>query len=573
MSSVDEESGSVKRSLTLVEAVFARREFGVVVAVLALFLIGSLVETEVFLTGRNLSGVLRNAAVIALIGYGMTMLITAGEFDLSVGSVMAVAAGITALMVDDGFSMVFILLVVLLLATLYGIGQGLLVTKLGLPSLIVTIGTLTLLRGAHLILTGNVSRSVPSAEKPTLLWVLGSNLRLPFDVTAPFSDHVLFTIPVLSYTVPFIHVTQQTVNRFQMQILWVLVFLVAFHYLLFYTRYGYHAQATGGNRRAARYTGIKTDQVKIVGFVLVAVMAAFAGMSQLAFTGTVSPLTGRGQELIVIAAVVIGGTNLFGGEGSMTGTLLGALIFSFTQNILVLAGFGARLFAVFTGVFIILAVGLDALTRKTRSEKLVEGFIEPLRSLLRSPTAFYQYVDEEVQGIDAPVGYLTLITLIWMIPVLLVVLLTLITNPLTGSPMIPLEFSVLTVRSGAGVFGRLPTVAFGVMAILAFLSMVFVHALARAVGGLGDIEKTIQAVSYAFTPLLFLFVPFIFAGLPFIPELVIASAVPIAAAMAGLLFVGLREMHDLSTRAAAIVIVGTLLLWAMTGLYVASQLA
>ena len=138
MTTATEGQETAERRLTLVEQVFAQREFGVIVAVVGLLVVGSFVRADVFWTLGNFAGVLRNAAVVTIIGYGMTLLITAGEFDLSVGSVMAMSAGLTAIMLLDGYAIWLVFATVLVLAALFGIVQGILVTKLGLPSLIVT---------------------------------------------------------------------------------------------------------------------------------------------------------------------------------------------------------------------------------------------------------------------------------------------------------------------------------------------------------------------------------------------------------------------------------------------------
>jgi ribose/xylose/arabinose/galactoside ABC-type transport system permease subunit len=560
MSEGVDEAESVERQRTLAETVFGQREFGVTLAVLVLFVIGIVVRADVFLTLGNLVGVLRNAAVVTIVGYGMAMLITSGEFDLSIGSMLGIAAAITATMVLEGFGIVFTLLVVAVFALLFGITQGLLVTKLGLPSLIVTIGTLTLLRGGHLIILGNVTQSIPSGEQPLLLWAFGGTLQLPFPVLVPFTDIQLFTLPAITYSLPAVHDSPQTFNSFPLQIIWVLVLGVLFHYLLFETRFGYRSQSTGGDERAARFTGVKTDHIKIANFAIVALVAAFAGVGQLAFTGNVSPLTGDGQELIVIAAVVIGGTDLFGGEGTIAGTLLGALVFAFTQNILVLAGFGTQLFAVFTGVFIIVAVAVDALTRRARYEELWTMYLTPLGEIATGPRAFFRRVDDEIEGIEAPVAFLAITTVVWIVAAFPVVFFA-------G------EFSLLIVDSGVGSFGTVPLFAFALIGLVALLSLVSIHAFVRALGGSGDIDTSVQVVLYGLAPGALFSLPFVLQGLRFIVPVVLVVTLPLAVAVLFLWFVGIRELHGLGTVRSAVPVVATLLLWALVAVYTAGQLA
>ncbi|WP_436931606.1 ABC transporter permease [Halosimplex halobium] len=569
---VDSGPEAVERERTLVQRIFGRREFGVVVAILGLLVVGSVVRADVFLTLGNFVGVLRNAAVVALIGYGMTVLITAGEFDLAVGSVMGISAGITAVMLLDGFSIWFIFLTVALLAVFFGVLQGILVTKVGLPSLIVTIGTLTLLRGAHLAILGSVTQTIPLGETPLSLRALGGTISLPFPVLVPFTDVQLFTLPALSYRLPGVHDATQTFDTIPLQILWVVALGAVFHYILFYTAFGYRVRATGGELKAAEYTGIKTDQVKIAGFVIVALMAAFAGLSQLAFTGNVSPLTGDGQELVVIAAVVIGGTDLFGGEGTMSGTVLGALVFAFTQNILVLAGFGTELFSIFTGLFIIFAVAVDAITRRTRYETVVEQYTTPLRRILRHPREYFGHVRDQVQGVDRPLAFFVLVTATWALPVVVVAALTFVTNPLTGSPFLGLAFDLLFIAGDVGALGMIPVFAYVLAGGSALLLVAFLQPFVWLFDGSGDVDETVQAVCFAAAPTVGLFVPVLLAALDFIFPLVAATGAVVGLAVLGLLVFGMETLHELPRSRAAGAVAGASVLLLAVFAFVAVEL-
>jgi hypothetical protein len=327
---------------------------------------------------------------------------------------------------------------------------------------------------------------------------------------------------------------------------------------------------TGGNQQASRYTGIRTEQIKIANFAIVAVFAAFAGIGQLAFTGNVSPLTGDGIELIVIAAVVIGGTDLFGGEGTISGTFLGALVFAFTQNILVLAGFGTQLFAIFTGLFIIFAVGVDAVTRRARSEALEEWFFEPVRAVVRRPRTFFEEVENRIQGVDGPLVFFTFVTVAWILPTFVVVLLTFVT--VGSTPIIPLEFSLFIVGSDVAVFGTLPLLAAVISGTIMFLSLVFVHTTVRAFGGTGNLEQSVQIVSYSLAPTALLFVPIVLFGFDFILPLVLVTLVPIVGGVGVILYFGVAELHDLDRSSSIGVVAVTGLLWAVALAYLFAQL-
>jgi simple sugar transport system permease protein len=561
------------RDRTLTERILNQREFGVVLAVLALAIIGAFVRADVFLTIGNISGVLRNAAVVTIVGYGMTMLITAGEFDLSVGSMMGLGGALMTVMRIEGYSVPFIFLVVIVFAIIYGVTQGLLVTKLGLPSLIVTIGTLTLMNGATLIVLGNVTQAIPSEQTTTMLNALGATFNLPFPVLIPFTEIQLFTIPAITYSIPFVHNETQAFTSVPIQIFWMLAIGLVFHYFLFYTRFGYRTRATGGDEKSARYTGISTDQIKIANFALVAVLAVFAGMSQVSFTGNASPTTGAGLELIVIASVVIGGTDLFGGEGTMIGTVLGALVFSLTQNILVLAGMGTQLFSVLTGAFIIFAVGIDALTRHTGEGVVDEKLVTPIKWLSRDPRGFYRHVGDEVQGITPAIAFATLVAVIWAVPLILLVTLSFVGTSLFGAPVIPFEFSLLIVSSGVGAVGTVPVLAFVTVGGTYFLTVLFVHGFARALGGTGGFESSVQIVGFALAPTAAVFVPMALQGFQFLPVLVAVTALPILVAVLGLLYFGIDELYDLPRERSVATAVGTVLLWALVVATISSELA
>lgn len=558
---------SLARERTFTERVFGQREFGVVLAVAALAVIGTFVRADVFLTVGNVAGLLRNAAVVTVVGYGMTMLISAGEFDLSVGSMMGLGGALMTVMRTDGFSVPFIIVVVIAFAVLYGIVQGLLVTKLGLPSLIVTIGTLTLMHGATLIVLDNVTQAIPSDAYTPMLVALGSTLKLPFEVVIPGTGIELLTIPVIRYSIPYVHAETQAFNAIPIQIFWMIALGVVFHYLLFYTRFGYRTKLTGGDEKSARFTGIDTDKVKIVNFALVAVVAVLAGMSQVSYTGNASPTTGSGLELIVIASVVIGGTDLFGGEGTMVGTVLGALVFSLTQNILVLAGMGTQLFSVMTGAFIIFAVGIDALTRNTSSNTLDEHLIEPMTWLARDPRGFYRHVDKEVKGIAPAVSFSALTAVAWGIPLLLVVVPTFI------GPLLPMEFSLLVIGSDVGALGTIPVTIFAITGFAFLLTVLFVHTLTRPLGGTGSIDATVQVAGFALAPMALVFIPATLSGFQFLTVLVAATALPIVLGIGVLLYHGISELHDLERTPAIGVVLGTAVLWVLLLAFVTTELA
>ena len=199
-----------------------------------------------------------------------------------------------------------------------GVVNGLITTRGRIPAFIVTLGMLYILRGIALV------------ESP---WPI-SGLENP----------------------SFFAALDGKVGQVPVQIFWMLGFVVVGSVVLRRTTFGYHVRATGSNRAAAELSGIRVRRVKIVAFVLTALSAGFAGAMSFTHLGSASPLAGTGYELNVIAAVVIGGTALFGGEGTVIGTFLGAALLTIMRNGLVQLGGEGRLQDAFLGGIIIVAV-------------------------------------------------------------------------------------------------------------------------------------------------------------------------------------------------------------------------
>lgn len=326
-----------------VQRLFARREIGVLLGFVLLVVIMVVTRNDLFIQAdlpffnwdrfsNILSRVLRQIAPYTIIGIGMTYLIIGGEFDLSVGSMYAVGGISFAVLLTDFRLVVPAALAGALLAgALVGATNGVIVTKIGVPSLIATIGMLSALRGVAYYLTGGGSVQTPDLA---LIDVFGGG----FNVVGIEISH---------------------------QVIWSVVLLIVFGLLLQLTRFGYHVYATGDDEEAAQMTGIDTDRVKMINFVLTGVLAAFAGVVAISYYGSMFGTAGQGFELAIIAAVVIGGTNLFGGEGSLTGTFIGALVIGMIPIVLILNGLPVDLQEFITGVVIIVAVVVDILFRRS----------------------------------------------------------------------------------------------------------------------------------------------------------------------------------------------------------------
>jgi len=279
-----------------------------------------------FLTYTNLASVVRQTAVINIMALGMTLIIIAGGIDLSVGAVLAFSGLLGTMAMEAGWPIFAGVLVGLLCGLFWGLTNGLLITQLKINPFIVTLGTLGIARGVTLI----ISDGLPVHRIPKQFSFLGEGNLLG---------------------VPFV--------------LWVLVFCaVLTHVILEHTRMGRYAFAIGSNPEAAYYTGIPVAFHITAVYAYSGLLCGLAGMIEASRLMTGQPTAGQGYELQVIAAVVIGGGSLRGGEGSVIGTLVGAFIMGLLANGSDLLGISPYLQQAIIGGVIILAVAADELRKR-----------------------------------------------------------------------------------------------------------------------------------------------------------------------------------------------------------------
>ncbi len=307
----------------LLKRILVMREAGVLAALLLIMLFFGFYTTT-FFTATNLTNVLRQSAILGIMTMAVTFLIISGEFDLSIGSTFAFSAVMAAVMVENGFPLILAFLLALVLSAAVGFLNGLIVTKLKIPSFIGTLGTMMIVRSMVLVASG---------RRPRVLADRGLVSRV-------FGGGELFgAIPV--------------------PIIWLVVVVAISWVILAKTPFGYKVYATGGNIQAARLSGINTDRVKITSFVLTALAAGLAGLISLCFLRMVAPVQGEGYELEAIAATVIGGTALAGGVGSILGAFLGSFILAIIKNGLVLMGTNPYLQKGVLGLVILIAVVIN----------------------------------------------------------------------------------------------------------------------------------------------------------------------------------------------------------------------
>jgi ribose transport system permease protein len=317
---------------TILRRVALQREIGVIAALAALCLYG-LLGTQGFGTSQNLLNVGQQVSLIGIMAVGMTFVIITGEIDLSVGSIYALSSTVTGLMLLHEVSWPLALAAGVLVGATAGLVNGVATVALGIPSFIVTLGTLSIFRGIALLTTN---------AAPT-------SLDQTFDNIKRFS-----------------YLGQGRPYGIPMQLILFLAIAAVGAFVLRFTRFGYHVYAVGGSQEAARLCGIAVARVRILSFVIVGALSGLAGIAGLSFLLFAAGTTGTGLELLVITAVIIGGAALFGGSGTMLGTIVGVFLIGCLQNVLVLAQVSSFWQTVVIGVVIIASVALDAAVRRRR---------------------------------------------------------------------------------------------------------------------------------------------------------------------------------------------------------------
>lgn len=279
-----------------------------------------------FLDTNNLLNIIRQTAMIAIMAVAMTYVLSAGEIDLSVGAVAGLASVATAMGMDYG-GMFFGILCGLATGLAVGMFNGLLTTRIGIPSFLTTLAMMGIAKGIA-------------------MWVSGTK-----------------AVPILSDTYAFLF-GGGSLGPIPLTLFWMLAVAIAGHVVLRKSTFGRWVLATGGSETAARYSGIKTSSIKLRVLVISSMAAALAGMLYAGRFQTGRFQLGEGDELSVIAAAVLGGTSLFGGKGTVIGSIMGALMIGLINNGLILAGleFSQQLIA--RGAIIILAVAISQ-TRRT----------------------------------------------------------------------------------------------------------------------------------------------------------------------------------------------------------------
>ena len=282
-----------------------------------------------FVNPNNLLNILRQTAMVSIMAVAGVFVLGAGQIDLTVGSNAAMSAMIASLILQETNSIILAILACLAFGIGIGCINGLLVTRLRLPAFLATLGMMQAVRGLAMWITNTAA--VPISNN-TFNQVFGTGFIGPISVL----------------------------------ILWTAVFYVLGYIVFNKTPFGKHSLATGGNETAARYSGIRVDRIKMYVFMLSGALAAFAGILYAGRMQSGRYSFGDGDEMSVIAAVVLGGASMAGGTGSMIGALVGSILMGMISNALILAGLTSAQQKIVNGLIIIAAVALSNLAQRRK---------------------------------------------------------------------------------------------------------------------------------------------------------------------------------------------------------------
>ncbi len=277
---------------------------------------------KIFLSASNLMNILRQTAMVSIMAIGMTFALTAGEIDLSIGSIVALSALVTGVMLEKFNNIPLALLAGLGTGIVAGFINGFITTKARIPAFLVTLGTSGILSG--------LGRSITNLE----------------------------SVPIINSVFNFTF-GSGNIGPISTLFIWTIIIMIIGHLLLKNTPFGRAVLATGGNRSAAKYSGIRTDHIRIAVLMISAVSASFAGILYAGRLHGARYTLGESDLMTVIAAVIIGGTSFSGGRGSVVGAIIGSIVMGMMNNGLLLMGLDVSEQMIARGIIIIIAVSLS----------------------------------------------------------------------------------------------------------------------------------------------------------------------------------------------------------------------
>jgi D-xylose transport system permease protein len=348
--------------------------------------------TDNFLSSRNLSNLVLQIAVLGTLSVGMVMVLIIGEIDLSVGAIAGVAAGSMAVLVSLLHYPAWVSIVAaLVIGALIGLLHGTIITAIGIPSFIVTLAGLLIWEGVQLAIVGDGGQigisnlfiqGIASTYVPiplgwvfaAMIWIgisafitLRRRRRTRAQLAISRRGSYVLTLGIVAVVVAGITGLLNSYLGIPWVLVLLLVLVLGFTIVMSETPFGRHMYAIGGNREAARRSGIRVRTITVFVFVMISTIAAVAGIIEASREFSASNALGGGTlQLDAIAAAVIGGTSLFGGRGKIYHAILGALVVGSVENGLDLLGQPAAVKNVATGLILLLAISVDAISRRRR---------------------------------------------------------------------------------------------------------------------------------------------------------------------------------------------------------------
>lgn len=398
----DANSGTIKSAISDYWARVKSGDMGALPGVLGLIALCGVftLMSDVFLTPGNFANLLTQAAAVTVIAMGLVFVLLLGEIDLSAGYASGVCGAVLVIMITNhGYPWWIALIASIIVGAILGYGIGTLVSRLGIPSFVVTLATFLAFQGLLLLLAGE--GGTIRIEDPTILSVQNNNLNPTLSWIFFLAASALYVLVGLAR----INSRRKAGLKSELKKLWViktsalltagavavwalnlersnnpdlvslkgtpfvvpviLLLLVGGTFVLGRTAYGRHIYAVGGNAEAARRAGINVKNIRTSAFVICSAFAAIAGMLFASRQNSISPTTGGSSTLLyAVGAAVIGGTSLFGGKGKMRDAVLGGLVVAVIDNGMGLLGYAAGIKFIVTGAVLLISAGVDAVSRR-----------------------------------------------------------------------------------------------------------------------------------------------------------------------------------------------------------------
>lgn len=306
-----------------------KSNLGILIGLLVLC-VGLTFLTDKFATVTNFFNVARQITINLYLACGMTFIILLGGIDLSVGSVIAISGCVSAGMISWLNLPVYVgILIGICFGVLLGALNGIIVSRTTIPAFIVTLATMNIGRGIARVYTG--AQTISVLDDQYTFWGMGT----------------VFGIPI--------------------QLFCIIAVIIVCSFVLNKTQLGRHIYATGGNKQAAEYSGINVKKVTLFVFVLSGILASLAGVLTVGRTFTATMIMGNGAEMDAISAVVLGGTSMSGGKGTISGTVIGVIVIGVLQNGMNLLGIDSSWQYIVQGIVILIAVYIDYIKQEGKT--------------------------------------------------------------------------------------------------------------------------------------------------------------------------------------------------------------